>query len=170
MVPKMRLLISAVSLMLAASFPSVAQPQPSPTSSVAELDRKTKAEVAEMEKQLGVAMEKRDVPALEKILDDHYFDAFSDENALSRAHTIARCKAGLLSFLAIEKELQVRPNMEGITVEGLARLIPTRVDDRTPEEQWISVRRLWTKKDGRWLLASQVTGRTEEDEKNGKDK
>jgi hypothetical protein len=170
MVPRMRLLISAVSLILAASFPSVAQPQPSPTSSVAELDRKTKAEVAEMEKQLGVAMEKRDVPALEKILDGHYFDAFSDENALSRAHTIARCKAGLLNFLAIEKELQVRPNMEGITVEGLARYNPIEVDDRTLEEQWISVRRLWAKKDGRWLLMSQVRHREEDDDKSGKNK
>jgi hypothetical protein len=166
----MRLLISAFSLILAASFPIAAQPQPSPTSSVAELDRKTKAEVAEMEKQLGVAMEKRDVPALEKILDDHYFDAFSDENALSRAHTIARCKAGLLSFLAIEKELQVSPNMEGITVEGLARYNPTEVDDHTPQEQWISVRRLWAKKDGRWLLMSQVRHREEDDDKSGKNK
>jgi hypothetical protein len=170
MVPKTRLLISAFSLMLAASFPSVAQPQPSPTSSVVELDRKTKAEVAEMEKQLGAAMETRDVPALEKILADHYFDAFSDENALSRANTIARCKAGLLSFLAIEKELQVRPNMEGVTVEGLARYNPTRVDDRTPDEQWMSVRRLWTKKDGRWLLMSQVRLSTDEDDKSGKNK
>jgi hypothetical protein len=166
MVPKTRLLISAVSLIFAASFLSVAQPQPSPTSSVAELDSKTKAEVAEMEKQLGVAMEKQDVPALEKILADHYFDAFSDENALSRAHTIARCKAGLLSFLAIEKELQVRPNMEGVTVEGLARYSPTEVD----AEQWISVRRLWAKKDGRWLLMSQVRRREENDDKSGKNK
>jgi hypothetical protein len=168
MVPKMKLLISALALMFAAWLPSVAQPQPSPTSSGVEVDSKTKGEIAEMEKQLGLAIEKRDTPALEKILADHYFDAYSDESALSRSDTIARCKAGVLSFLAIEKELQVSPNVEGVTVEGLARYHPTRVDDRTPEEQWISVRRLWAKKDGRWLLASQVTHLTKEDEKSDK--
>ena len=121
-----------------------------------------------MEEQLGLAIAKRDIPVLEKMLADHYFDAFSDENALSRANTIARCKAGLLSFLAIEKELHLSPNVEGIAVEGLARFHPTQVDDRTPEEHWISVRRLWTKKDGRWLLLSQV--RRREDDKSDKHK
>ena len=169
-VPKMRLLNSALSLMFAVSLTSAAQPQPSPASSGVDLDSKTKQEIAEMEKQLGLAMERRDVPALEKILADHYFDAFSDENALSRANTIGRCKAGLLSFLAIEKELQVSPNVEGVTVEGLARFNPTRIDDRTPEEQWVSVRRQWAKKDGRWLLMSQIRHRPEEDDKSGKDK
>jgi hypothetical protein len=153
--------------MFAASLPLVAQ-QPSPTSSGGEVDRKTREEIAEMEKQLGLAIEKRDAPALEKILADHYFDAFSDENALSRANTIARCKAGVHRFLAIEKELKVSSNVEGFTVEGLARFSPAQVDDRTPEEQWISVRRLWTKKDGRWLLMSQV--RLREDDKSDKPK
>jgi len=75
-VPKMRLLVSALSLTFAASLCSGAQPQPSPTSSGVKLDSKTRKEIAEMEKQLGIAMEKRDVPALEKILAEHYFDAF----------------------------------------------------------------------------------------------
>ena len=75
--------------MFAVSLTSAAQPQPSPASSGVELDSKTKQEIVEMEKQLGRAMERRDTPALEKILADHYFDAFSDENALSRANTIA---------------------------------------------------------------------------------
>ena len=166
----MRLLISALSLILAASFASAARPEPSPTSSGTEVDSKVKKEVVAMEEQLGLAIAKRDIPVLEKMLADHYFDAFSDENALSRANTIARCKAGLLSFLAIEKELHLSPNVEGIVVEGLARFHPTQVDDRTPEEQWISVRRLWTKKDGRWLLMSQVRRRPDEDDKSGKDK
>ena len=169
-VRKMRLLVSALSLTFAASLSSGAEPQPSPTGSAAELDGKTKKEIAEMEKQVGLAMDKRDIAALDKILAEHYFDAYSDERALSRADTIARCKAGRISFLTIEKELQVSANVEGITVEGLARYSPTQVDDRTPEEQWLSVRRLWTKKDGRWLLASQVTRSTDEDEKSGKDK
>jgi hypothetical protein len=155
--------------MFAVSLPVVAQPQPSPTSSGVEVDPKIRDEIAEMEKQLGLAIEKRDAPALEKILADHYFDAFSDENALSRANTIARCKAGVHTFLAIEKELKVIPNVEGFIVEGLARFSPAQVDDRTPE-QWISVRRLWTKKDGRWLLMSQVRQREDEDDKSDKPK
>ena len=108
MIPQMRSLISALSPMFAASLSSIAQPQPGPSRSRVELDSKTREEIVEMEKQLGLALEKRDIAVLEKILDDHYFDAYSDERALSRLDTIARCKAGLLSFLAIERELQVR--------------------------------------------------------------
>jgi len=166
----MRLLISALSLILAASFASAARPEPSPTSSGTEVDSKVKKEVVAMEEQLGLAIAKRDIPVLEKMLADHYFDAFSDENALSRANTIARCKAGLLSFLAIEKELHLSPNVEGIVVEGLSRSRPTQSDDRAPEEQWIRIRRLWAKKDGRWLLMSQLRRRTDEEDKSGKDK
>ena len=121
-----------------------------------------------MEKKLETAIEQRDVPALEKILAEHYFDAYSDENALSRADTIARCKAGVLSFLTIEKELKVSPDVEGITVAGLSRYTPTRVDDRAPDEHWIRVRRLWAKKDGQWQLMSQVGRLTEEDDESGK--
>lgn len=119
-----------------------------------------------MEKDLGLAIEKRDGPALEKILADHYFDAYSDENALSRAATIARCKAGALTFLAIEKEQKLSTNAEGVTVEGLAKYEPPRVDDRKHVEQWIRVRRLWAKKEGRWLLMSQVGRLTDEDDKS----
>jgi hypothetical protein len=168
-VSKMKLLIPVL-LIFAGSLSSIAQSQPSPTRSGGKLDSKIRKEIAEMEKQLELAMEKRDGAALEKILADHYFDAYSDERALSRADTIARCKAGKLSFVNIERELEVSPNVEGITVEGLSKYNPPEVDDRTPDEQWIRVRRLWEKKDGRWVLASQVTGRADEDDKEGKGK
>jgi len=47
---KMKLLVTALSLMFAACLASMAQPKPSPTPSKAEFESKAK-EVAEMEKQ-----------------------------------------------------------------------------------------------------------------------
>ena len=142
--------------MCAAFSPNLAEPQPSPTSSIAELEGKTVTEVNGMEDQLKLAIAKRDIPVLDKILADTYFDAYEGaKRAMSKPGTIARCKAGLHNFLAIEKEKKVRRELDIILVEGVARFQPSRVDDNTPEEQWIHVQRRWTKKDGKWLLAGQ---------------
>jgi hypothetical protein len=152
----MKLLVTAVSLMFATSLASMAQPKPSPTPSGAEFDSKAK-EVAEMEKQLALAMEKRNTAFLERVLAETYFDVYEgDKHAMSKSGTIARCKAGLLNFLVIEKQQQMSPDRDLVAVEGLSKARPTRVDDTTPEEQWVHVRRLWTKKDGKWLLTSQI--------------
>ena len=153
----MRLVIPALFLVFVASHPSLAQPQPSPTSAETKLDRKSKKEVAEVEKKLGLAMAKRDTAVLARILADSYFDTFEGtRKAMSKAGTIARCQAGVLDFPAIEQNQQLSRNLDTVTVEGQAKFTPTRVDDSTPENQWVEVRRLWTKKDGTWLLSSQV--------------
>ena len=109
-----------------------------------------------MENQLSVAMESRDIAKLEKLLADDYFDAQEKvKKAMSKTGTIARCKAGVHNFLVVEKEQKLSRESDIITVEGLARFRPSRVDDTMPAEQWIRVRRLWTKKDGQWLLTGQ---------------
>ena len=110
-----------------------------------------------MENQLSVAMEARDIAKLEKLLADDYFDGQEGvKKALNKAGTIARSKAGLHNFLVIEKEQKLSRESDIVTVEGLARFRPSRVDDTKPAEQWIRVRRLWTKKDGQWLLTGQL--------------
>ena len=152
----MKLLVTALSLMFVSALVSVAEPTPSPTPSKAEFDRKAK-DVAEMEKQLALAIEKQNTAFLESVLAENYFDVWEgDKRAVSKSGTIARCKAGVLRFLVIEKEQQIKPDWDLIAVEGVSKNQPTKVDDTAPEEQWVHVRRLWTTKDGKWLLTSQV--------------
>jgi hypothetical protein len=74
---------------------------------------------------------------------------------------IARCKAGLHQFLAIEKEQQLRRELDVVTVEGVAKFHPNRVDDTMPPEQWARVRRTWTKREGQWVLIGQIWGRVQ---------
>ncbi len=149
----MRLLAFVVCLSFATSLMAS---EPGGTRAGPEFDSRAK-EVADMETQLAVAIEKKDTSFLEKVLVEQYFDVYEGEKqALSKSDTIARCKAGLLKFLAPQKEQKMSPEKDSVTVEGVAKLIPNRQDDTIPAEQWVHVRRLWTKKDGKWLLTCQI--------------
>lgn len=160
---------TAFSLLVASSLISVAQPTPSPTPSKKEFNRKAK-EVTEMESQLAVAIEKKDTAFFEKVLVESYYDVYEgDKRAASKLITIARCKAGRLRNLAILKERQIKPDKDLIAVEGLAKSRPAKVDDTTPEEEWVHVRRLWTKKDGNWVLTCQIKRREGDDGKGEED-
>ena len=142
--------------MCGAAFASAIEPERSPGSSAPEFKERAK-QVAEIEKQLSLAISKRDTDFLQKVLAETYFDAYEGEkHALSKADTLARCKAGLLHFLAVEREPRTSSEGDFIAVEGFAKLIPNRKDDVAPEEQWVHVRRLWTKKDGNWVLTGQI--------------
>ena len=165
----MKFRATAFSLLVASSLISVAQPKPSPTPSKKEFDRKAK-EVSEMESQLALAIEKKDTAFLEKVLAETYYDAYEgDKRAASKLITIARCKAGILRNLTIQKERKIKPDNDLIAVEGLAKSRPAKVDDTTPEEEWVNVRRLWTKKDGKWLLTCQIKRREGDDGKGEED-
>jgi hypothetical protein len=152
----MKLQTAAVLLLFAGSLPGMARAEPSGTPSKEEFPREVK-EVAEGEKRLALAIEKRDPAALEKILIREYFDVYEgDKRAMNKAEAIARCKAGLLKYLAIVKDSEVKPEDGLIAVEGWAKLIPNRPDDTVPAEQWVHVRRLWKKAGDQWLLTAQI--------------
>ncbi len=159
----MRLATAAFCLSFASAL---AASEPTPTAAGTEFES-TAREIAKMEDQLATAIGTKDTAFLEKVLAEKYFDVYEGEKqALSKADTIARCQAGLLKFLAPEKERRMSPEKDAVAVEGVAKLIPNRQDDTLPAEQWVHVRRLWTKKDGKWLLTSQVR-RLEGDEGKG---
>jgi hypothetical protein len=152
----MKIRVTAFSILLASSLISAAQPKPSPTPSKKEFDRKAR-EVTEMDAQLARAIEEKDTAFLEKVLVETYFDVYEgDKRAASKLITIARCKAGRLRNLTIQKEREIKPDNDLIAVEGFAKSRPAKVDDSTPDEQWVHVRRLWTKKDGNWQLTCQI--------------
>jgi hypothetical protein len=161
----MKTLVTAFSLVFASSLISVAQAKPSPTPSKKEFDLKAK-EVTEMESQLAAAIEKKDTAFLERVLAEMYYDVYEgDKRAASKLITIARCKAGILRNLAIQKDRKIKPDQDMIAVEGDAKSRPAKIDETTPEEEWVHVRRLWTKKDGNWVLTCQIKRREGDDGK-----
>jgi hypothetical protein len=164
----MKLRTPAFALLFACLLPGAAKAEPKSAPSKLKF-KKEAEEVAHMEKQLALAIDKKDTAVLEKVLAPEYFDVYEgDKRALSKLQSIARCKAGLLRYLAIEKDPDVRPQDDLIAVEGMAKLVPNRPDDSLPKEQWVHVRRLWKKTDGQWLLRSQIR-RLEGDDGKGED-
>lgn len=152
----MKLQTPAFVLLVAASLAGIARAEPSSTPSKKEFARQSK-EVADMEKRLALAIEKRDTAALDKVLVKEYFDVYEgDKRAMNKPEAIARCKAGLLKYLAIVKESEVKPQDDLIAVEGMAKLRPNQPDDAVPAEQWVHVRRLWKKTAGEWFLTCQI--------------
>lgn len=151
----MKAIIQAIFVIFCTSLSGLAQPEPGSARSGYSPDSKEKKEVLEMEKKIRAAIEGQDTTTLQKILADTYFDTYEgSENAMSKSGTIARCKAGVLNFLVIEKEPQFTREVDGIIVEGEANVKPVAVDDVKPE-RWVRVRRLWAKQGGAWLLMSQ---------------
>ena len=122
-----------------------------------------------MEKRLAVAIEKYDTAALEKILRDDYFDTYEgDKRAMSKRQAVALCKKGWLKYLAIVRDSRMSRQDDLIAVEGEAKLIPNVEGDGVPLEQWVHIRRLWTKMDGKWLLTAQFR-RLEGDDGKGEE-
>jgi hypothetical protein len=152
----MKLSVAASLLIFGASLANAAEPEPKSTPPDAKFDARAK-EVAEMEKQLSLAIAKRNTAFLEKVLAESYFDVWEGEKrAMRKVDAIARCKAGLLHYLAIAREARTRPEESLVAVEGFAKVVPNRQDDTMPAEQWVYVRRLWTQKDGNWVLTRQI--------------
>jgi hypothetical protein len=138
----------------------------------AEVDAKTQKELQAMEDRFGQAIEKRDTAALSEILADYYADSYGDEErAVPKRGVIARAKAGTLFFYRIETELRFSVSAKTYTVEGKAVPPPPAFSpDPVGEAKWVRVRRMWIKKDGRWLLIMQNIRESEEDEAKAKKK
>jgi hypothetical protein len=128
------------------------------------VDAKTVKEIRAMEDQLRVAIEKCDEVLLGKLLADYFADSVEgSEKATSKAGTIARCKAGKLYFLALGDDKELSRSADVVTVQGVAPAaeVKTKADDvETPRA--FRVRRLWAKKNGKWLLIVQERSPIEE--------
>jgi hypothetical protein len=129
------------------------------------VDEKTRKEVLEIEKQLGVAITKGDVTLLDKLLADYYADSYEGgEGAVSKKGTMARCRAGTLPYYALNEKPELSRSAEMVTIEAVSKASATSSND-TPKESVLRVKRVWTKKDGRWLLVAQKRGPAEDEER-----
>ena len=120
------------------------------------IDKRVEREVNKAEDQLERAIRKRDVASLDLLLADYYADAYEgSERAVNKRGTLTKCKAGTLSYYKIEAEKQLSVRGDLIQVAGLARIEEKSGTDTVMESD-IRLKRLWTKKGGRWLLIAQT--------------
>ncbi|HCX31550.1 MAG TPA: hypothetical protein DHU55_17535 [Blastocatellia bacterium] len=155
----MKLFNVIVVLFFLLSVQAIAQTGASPpavSTSRSRIDKRVEREVNKAEDQLEQAIRKRDVASLDLLLADYYADAYEgSERGFGKRATLARCKTGTLDYykIADEKKLSVRGDI--IQVEGRARVKEKSGTD-TEMETDIRLKRLWTKKGGRWLLIAQI--------------
>lgn len=123
-----------------------------------QIDKKVQRQILKLEADFGRAIERRDAASLDRLLADYYADGNEgSESATAKEATLARCKAGTLPYYRIHEERKfiVRPDI--IEIQGTSRREQKLVTDNDAE-QLIRVRRMWTKKDGNWLLIGQTIG------------
>jgi hypothetical protein len=127
------------------------------------IDKKVQREILKMEAIFGRAIERRDAASLNRLLADYYADGNEGgERAMAKKATLAHCKAGTLPYYRIQAERKFNARSEVIEVEGISKRKQTLVTDNNPPEL-IRVRRMWTKKDGNWLLIAQTIGPVQPD-------
>jgi hypothetical protein len=159
----MRLLIAAFALSLAVTPALQAGQQHAKgrrapaASSEPGANTKTERAILKVESQLREAMTKCNVALLDRLLADYYADSFEGTNdAVGKRGTLARCKGGDIRYYSIDEERKISVSADIVTVEGMTRS-SAQTDGRESGRE-VSVKRLWTKKEGRWQLIAQTIG------------
>jgi len=153
----MRLLNLALIVFCVASLPAATSSMARSPIQKTSAEKKLEREILKAEASLGNAIAKRDATALAKLLTDYYADAFEgSERAINKKATLARCRNGELQFYGITEHRTISSSVDIVTVEGIGEN-----PERKNEE--VHVKRLWTKKDGRWQLVGQTIGPAEEE-------
>ena len=159
----MRLLNLALILFCVTSLPAATYSRACPPIQKTGAERKLEREIVKAEAFLGNAIARRDTTALGKLLTDYYADAFEgSERAINKKATLTRCKNGELRFYRIKEHRTISSSVDIVTVEGIAEN-PEHEKSKTEKEEEVHVKRLWTKKDGRWQLVGQTVGPAEEE-------
>jgi ketosteroid isomerase-like protein len=158
----LNLILMLALITLPASAQSTVSKAASPKPQTAS-QKKLEREILKAENLLGKAIARCDVAALNKMLTDYYADAFEgSERALNKKATITRCKNGTLHFYRVNEKRSVSVSADIVTVEGNAAA-PTQKETEAKKETDVHVKRLWTKKDGRWKLVGQTVGPADEE-------
>jgi hypothetical protein len=160
--------LGVVLLLLFATAPLSLAQQSRSSATQTRLDGNTSKEVLEMEKQLGRAMAPCDAVLLAKLLADYFADSYGDsEKAGSKGTTLARCRAGVMTYYAIDKHRRLIRRGNIVVVAGVSNSKPQTGTDNKEEERF-RIERFWTRVDGRWQLISQTRERLEEKEEGRK--
>src|SRR5260370_10226468 len=155
----MRLLNFCLALLFVSSSPAWGQrpvEEPISRTTRTRVDKRLAREILKMEDQLRQASLKCDAASLDRLLADYFDSAYEgSEKGTSKRATLALCRAGTLSYYEIEDEKAINVRSEIVVIEGNSKA-PQRSGTDNKEESEIHVKRLWTKKDSRWLLVAQT--------------
>jgi hypothetical protein len=155
----MKLFNFCVAILFAAAAPAWAQrPAEEPASKTirTRIDKKLEREILKMEDQLRQATLKCDSTSLDRLLADYFASAYEgSERGTSKRDTLALCRAGTLSYYGIEDERAISVRSEIVVIEGDSN-VQQRSGTDNQEESETHVKRLWSKKAGRWLLIAQT--------------
>jgi hypothetical protein len=161
----MKIFTFILSLAFLTSLSSVAQPalQSGSQKSKPSSNRKLEREIINAENLLGKAIGKRDVAALDKLLTEYYADSYEgSERAATKKTALDRCQNGTLDFYRIKAERTITLRADIVTVEGVARS-ERQSEGEAESQSEVRVKRLWTKKNGRWQLVAQSLDSAEEE-------
>jgi len=161
----MKILTAILWLVVLTSLSAIAQPVPAGATQATKTgsSKKLEREILKAESLLGKAIAKRDVKALDKMLTDYYADSYEgSERASTKKTALDRCLGGTLEFYGIDSERTITSSADIVTVEGVARS-ERKSQSGAESESEVRVKRLWTKKNGRWQLVAQSLDAAEEE-------
>jgi hypothetical protein len=163
----MKLLILTLAVLIATSPLAIGQKKPVLPSSEARPSKKVAREILKMESQLKQALAECNTGLLDRLLADYYADSYEgSERAVGKKWTIERCKVDSVPYYSIDEDLKLTVRADIVFVEGISKVKPnsgthtdagleTDAGRENREREEVRVKRLWTKKDGRWLLIAQ---------------
>ena len=166
----MKLLILALAVLIASLPLAFGQNKPVPPNSEARPSKKIAREILKMESQLKQALAKCNTVLLDRLLADYYADSSEgSERAVGKKSTIERCRDDSVHYYSIDEDLKLTVRADIVFVEGISKVrrnsgtqtdvgLETDAGRDNNEREEVRVKRLWTKKDGRWLLIAQSIG------------
>ena len=138
-----------------ASEKPAATPKASPTPET-KIDAKTEAELLQAEDRFVIAIENRDVKALDELLHPSFADSVEGRgSAITKRGFVPNASRGSVPAYRVEKERKLTRSGNLYTVEGLARDMFHDGWETRPAE-WVHVRRLWEKQGDRWIATAQI--------------
>lgn len=152
-----KLLNLALALLFVPAPLVVAQKKPLPPISDAHANKKIEREILKAENQLKQALEKCNNASLNRILADYYADSYEgSDRAVGKRWTIDHCGDSQARYFSIDEHREISVRVDIVFIEGISKV---RSDAGSKEgEKEMRVKRLWTKKDGRWQLVAQTLG------------
>ena len=148
-----------LALLLAPASLVLAQKKPLPPVSDTHPSKKMERELLKAESQLKEALEKCDTKRLNLLLADYYADSYEGgERATGKRWTIDHCRDGVVPYYSIDEDRELSVRVDIVFIEGISKVRHDAEADRDNKqrEKEVRVKRLWTKKRGRWLLIAQT--------------
>jgi hypothetical protein len=150
-----------ITIMISLAFASTivaqqAQWKRAQATSQSRADKKLEREILSAENQFRQAIVKRDATRIERILADYYADTYEgSDRAVSKKLAVTRYQNGVLPYYSIDENRKISVRADIVVIEGISHTHKSVTNDVESGRQTY-VKRIWTKKQGSWLLIAQT--------------